>query len=162
MNARSTAPAGLASYRPAVDDRADTLFWVYGVNAYGELIGLGGPNDGLEPLECLGLDAVREAVRTKTHGWDVAGPRYVHTGETEDPDSPLAHGIELPTRHPVRSWRVVDVEAAGGRLPEHAFHDLKDPLVTYDQPCGAALDSFAPVETWVMTGDGPRPLSALV
>lgn len=105
MRKQSTAPAGLASYKPAVELHTDVVFHVYGRSVYGELLGLGSLAEGLEPYEAIGITAVRTAVAVKTHGWDVTGPVFVHESPTGEQ---LTHGIELPMRLPVRSWLVVN------------------------------------------------------
>ena len=116
MALQSTVPAGLAAARTAPDPKADTVFHVYGLSIAYEVIGIGGWSEGLAYEEVTGLDAVRQVIAATRLGWDVAGEWLTRDGLTEDFDSPLAHGIEIPVRLKVHAFRVLDVASGAAEL----------------------------------------------
>ena len=140
MAKQSTIPAGLARYNPMPEDHNGALFHVYGLSIGGEVLTLGHWRDGLEPVEAMGLPAVRVVVSQRRKGWDIAGEWSTHEDDCGDrecrvcyaeTEAELMHHIPLPHLVQVQYWRVVNVDANTEEL-------------------------------WVNTADGPLPLSMLV
>jgi hypothetical protein len=111
----------------------DTLFHVYGLSVGGEVLSLGDWTGGIVALDCLGMAAVKDAIASTRHGWDVAGPWEETEHDAPGFDelgAPLVHTVALPSLLKVHAFRVVDVDAQTEEL-------------------------------WVNTADGPMPLSQL-